>query len=771
MKKYIFTLFALFMTFMGARAQEPTTYFVELVNGSLPTGASIAMTYQLGTDATVDVSDNLMTEVAPVPAGATVTLTLTPAQGYAVGTVIGETFMDGSEMRSRTRGSDPAISILGDVTITQSTTNANVFTYTQPTANVRLTISWKKLIQPSWITLTGATDLVYDGTDKEPGVTVKDGGTMLSAETDYDVVYSNNKNACEATAENAPTVTVTMKDGNDTYAGSASVTFAIACKAATITADGDTKVYDGTALTKNSYTNTALAPGDAIESVTITGSQTIVGKSNNVPSAAVIKNADGDDVTGNYAITYANGTLEVTAATMTITAASDSKVYDGTALTKNSYTNTDLASGDAIESVTITGSQTAVGKSDNVPSAAVIKNADGKDVTANYAITYANGTLEVTAATVTITAASDSKVYDGTALTKNSYTNTNLATGDAIESVTITGSQTAVGKSDNVPSAAVIKNADGDDVTANYAITYANGTLEVTAATMTGVTVTNYSGTYDGKAHTIKLDVPKDATVKYGTAEGSYNLDAAPTYKEVGTYTVYFKVTMANYKDYQGSGTVEIKSSGTVIIDGVPYASLTEAAKEILGDLFPEELLIGLVGSTTPEQLNDILSRISVDEIKGIVASQGPALQLILRNLKVGDVLKILADGNLSGAIAKLKLFAGLKVRAKSRTRSAADDTELQIVSGQEYLVLEDCDLIITLHTEDAPVIIQSIIIRTPGDANGDGLVNAADLVEMVKAMNGQASDKFILKNADMDGDGEITEADIDAVRKLIMGE
>ena len=43
-------------------------------------------------------------------------------------------------------------------------------------------------------------------------------------------------------------------------------------KAVTITADSDTKVYDGTALTKDSYTNTAMAAGDHIDSVTMTGS-------------------------------------------------------------------------------------------------------------------------------------------------------------------------------------------------------------------------------------------------------------------------------------------------------------------------------------------------------------------------------------------------------------------------------------------------------------------------------------------------------------------
>ena len=105
---------------------------------------------------------------------------------------------------------------------------------------------------------------------------------------------------------------------------------------------------------------------------------------------------------------------------LTITAASGTKVYDGTALTKSSYTNTDLSSGDAIESVTVTGSQTVVGKSDNVASAVVIKNASNVDVTANYDITYVKGTLTVTTKTVTaptITLSQTSYVGDGTAKT------------------------------------------------------------------------------------------------------------------------------------------------------------------------------------------------------------------------------------------------------------------------------------------------------------------------------------------------------------------
>ena len=322
----------------------------------------------------------------------------------------------------------------------------------------------------------------YDGTAKQPDVTEVSIGedankTTATKTTHFTMSYSNNIKAGTPISENPPTVTLVDVPGDDMYVWNASKTFTINKKPVTITADSDTKVYDGTELTKNTYTNTDLADGDAITSVTVVGSQTVVGSSANVPSAAVIKKGE-EDRTACYEITYTNGTLEVTKKAVTITADSDTKVYDGTELTKNSYTNTDLADGDAITSVTVTGSQAVVGSSANVPSAAVIKKGE-EDRTACYEITYTNGTLEVTKKALTITADSDTKVYDGTALTKNSYTNTALAEGDAIESVTVTGSQTDVGSSANVPSAAVIKK-DTEDRTSCYEITYTNGTLTVT---------------------------------------------------------------------------------------------------------------------------------------------------------------------------------------------------------------------------------------------------------------------------------------------------
>ena len=58
------------------------------------------------------------------------------------------------------------------------------------------------------------------------------------------------------------------------------------------------------------------------------------------------------------------------------------------------------------------------------------------------------------------------------------YTVEGLATGDKVDSVKITGIQSEPGESPNVASDAVIKNAKGEDVTANYKITYVDGVLK-----------------------------------------------------------------------------------------------------------------------------------------------------------------------------------------------------------------------------------------------------------------------------------------------------
>ena len=69
----------------------------------------------------------------------------------------------------------------------------------------------------------------------------------------------------------------------------------------------------------------------------------------------------------------------------------------------------------------------------------------------------------------------------------------------------------------------------------------------------------------------------------------------------------------------------------------------------------------------------------------------------------------------------------------------------------------------------EAKTANQLITVELSGDANGDGKVDVADIVEMVNAKNGQRSPKFNMGNADITGDGDITDADITEVTKIIM--
>ena len=95
---------------------------------------------------------------------------------------------------------------------------------------------------------------------------------------------------------------------------------------------------------------------------------------------------------------------------------------------------------------------------------------------------------------------------------------------------------------------------------------YANVPVEITVPgpKEISVTATGFSGAYDGKAHgiTIKVTDPlKGATVKYGTGKGIYDKTASPEYTEVGTYTVYYKITAEGYKTLTGKETIEIKKA------------------------------------------------------------------------------------------------------------------------------------------------------------------------------------------------------------------
>ena len=179
-----------------------------------------------------------------------------------------------------------------------------------------------------------------------------------------------------------------------------------------ITAGSDSKVYDGKPLENAEYTYTEgiLIEGDTLEAE-IEGKITNVGTvENKVKSYKVIR--DNLDITNNYTFgETVNGTLEVSKRSIELTADSAWKLYDGSELTKKSYTITSggLAEGEKITEIEIEGSQTEIGNSPNtIKEGSVVIKKSGLvnalislftdmevETTANYKIDLVEGNLEV----------------------------------------------------------------------------------------------------------------------------------------------------------------------------------------------------------------------------------------------------------------------------------------------------------------------------------------------------------------------------------------
>lgn len=158
----------------------------------------------------------------------------------------------------------------------------------------------------------------------------------------------------------------------------------------TITADNATKVYDGTALTKNTYTHTALYEDYYIESVSVTGSQTDAGSCDNVPSGAVIKDATGEDVTPFNFITYVNGTLEVTPKDVTVKADDKMKIIDRTDPTLTA-TVTGMVEGESENLISYD-----IGREAGETVGTYVITPTGETVQGNYHVDYETGTLTIT---------------------------------------------------------------------------------------------------------------------------------------------------------------------------------------------------------------------------------------------------------------------------------------------------------------------------------------------------------------------------------------
>ncbi|HHT24369.1 MAG TPA: hypothetical protein GXZ76_02465, partial [Clostridiaceae bacterium] len=148
---------------------------------------------------------------------------------------------------------------------------------------------------------------------------------------------------------------------------------AVGFETLTFTVEGNTYTVEGLTTSDPSSTNVATLK-------------------NEISGTAVVKDAQGNDVTSQFKVItqYGAGTLSILPKAVTITTGSASKVYDGTALTEETVNIEGLIDGEMV-TLTATGSQTDVGSSDNT-----YEIEWNNAIASNYTATENLGTLIVT---------------------------------------------------------------------------------------------------------------------------------------------------------------------------------------------------------------------------------------------------------------------------------------------------------------------------------------------------------------------------------------
>ena len=322
--------------------------------------------------------------------------------------------------------------------------------------------------------------------------------------------------------------------------------------AITVTACSNTVTYDGeehtvSGVTGDTYTNENKVTF-TVEGMSASVSGTDAGTyTNKVVGTPVVKDPHGNDVTDQFKITTEDGKLTIDKRSVTITAGSAEKEYDGSALTADQadpkFTTKGFVDGQDISDVTVEGSQTQCGTS-----ASTIKNKSWKFQNGtnenNYSVTTEQGTLTVKHRSddkkyaIALTGKSDTvPSYDGEEHTVSGVEQDKW-TFDGVEYTVSNYRANASGTDAGTYSNIVTSDKDGykvtdpngNVVTEEFSISVAPGTLTIKPAEAT-VTAGSATRAYNGSALTAAEAKPEFA------ADGFVGDDGIASAKVDGSIT------------------------------------------------------------------------------------------------------------------------------------------------------------------------------------------------------------------------------------------
>jgi len=505
-------------------------------------------------------------------------------------------------------------------------------------------------------TISGLSNKTYNGNAQTQsgftvGVPIPSGSTPT-----YTVAYSNNTNAGTAT------MTLT---GTGNYTGTKSATFTINKATNPGTATANTLSYTGKGQDLVSSSNVKGYICYSLSSApTSCSANSAIPQGTNAGIYKVYYFISGDN---NY--NSKSGTVDVTigrvnAVCPTVSVSSASITYDdqshGVVISGGSGGTIQYRTSTTASWTTTKPTITNAGEMTTYVQVAGDSNHNTVDC--------GNKKITIGKRATTCTTASVSKDYNGTALTANSGTCTNLVSGHSA-TVSASGTITNAGSTANTYKSAVIKNSTAE-VTTNYNITSVNGTLTVKKVSAKNPTLTAYSGTYDGLAHTIGVSGGSGGTIQYSTDNKTWST-TKPTRTNVGTTTVYVKVVGdSNHTDTSAiSSTIMIKSQQLPAPTNIKITTAGIVTWDFVSNATSYQISIDGTNWTTATSGVDYLSK--------IIESTGA------RTVEV----KAIGNGNYSNSnpgSTSVNVYT-VTINSNSTTMGTVDTSSYNVISGAKY--------------------------------------------------------------------------------------
>ena len=447
------------------------------------------------------------------------------------------------------------------------------------------TTAGKLVIKQREVLLTSASDTkMYDGKpltrNAQTDITVTGDGFVKDDGATYNITGSQT-----IVGTSANEFTYTLSEGTkssnykiDKKEGNLTVTNRDAKYEITVKANSNVFKYDGSPKTVEGLeTTNFIVEGNAftVEGLTASETQTNANESGytvNVIGTAIVKDADGNDVTDQFAVTPENGKLVINKRKVTLTSATDEKEYDGKPLTRNAQTDVlvseDGFAGDEGATYLITGSQTLVGNSENIFT--YVLNAGTKKE--NYEITPAYGTLTVknrdAKYEITVEALSLNETYNGKPKAVDGLKESTVSVNGQkfkVSGLTAKGEGTNAGSYPvNVIGTAAVLDEDGNDVTSQFSVKTKNGIINIEKAKLT-VETQSAEKEYDGRPLTAKGKITglvNDETVTFTVTGSQTSVNEGTPHENNNTYSLLFDGTAKadNYEITEKIGTLTVKN-------------------------------------------------------------------------------------------------------------------------------------------------------------------------------------------------------------------